>query len=293
MSAGGNGARGLTARLFVTSDPHGHLDELRRALVAAGLVNEHGDWSGGAARLYVLGDLLDRGPDGIGVVDLLMSLQTQAEEAAGEVVVLLGNHEVLAAAVHLFGATDIEVGGRERNFAVSWMRNGGVGRDQDSLTPRHVRWLRSLPAMALVGDHLLMHSDTLEYVEWGDSVDEINAAVSALLGTDDPLQWWDVWWRLTTRYVYNGEDGAYQAQGMLERLGGRLIVHGHSIVGDLLDVGSSTVRGPLLYADDQVLGVDGGIYDGGPCLVVELPVPEEVVMRKDHEDDPTRERREG
>ncbi len=275
-------------RLFVTSDPHGHAAELRTALTGAGLVNDQGDWSGGTARLFVLGDLLDRGPDGIGVIELLMTLQAQAEEADGEVRVLLGNHEVLALGMHLFGTTDIELGGRSRNFAASWIRNGGLGSDQDRLTPRHVQWLRTLPPTALVDDYLMMHSDTLEYVEWGESIDEINAAVGALLATDDPQHWWDVWWRLTTRYVYNGEDGAYQADGMLDRLGGRLIVHGHTIIADLLDIESEKVDGPLLYADEQVLAIDGGIYDGGPCLVVELPVSPDAVLRKDSGEDPTR-----
>jgi hypothetical protein len=283
-----NGGKGPTAKVFVTSDPHGHLTQLEEGLRSAGLINEHGDWTGETARLYVLGDLLDRGPDGIGVIDLLMTLQAQAEEVQGEVVVLLGNHEVLAVGMHLFGTEDIEVGDRSRNFAVSWMRNGGVGSDQDGMSPRHVAWLRTLPAMALVGDYLMMHSDTLEYVEWGESVDEINAGVEAILSTDDASQWWDVFWRLTTRYVYNGEDGAFQAEGMLDRLGGRLLVHGHSIVGDLLDIGSEKVHGPLLYADDQVLAVDGGIYDGGPCLVVELPVDPDTVMRHDPKEDPSR-----
>ena len=278
-----------TPRLFVTSDPHGHLDELSSALGRAGLVNGHGDWSGGIDRLYVLGDLLDRGPDGVGVIDLVMKLQAQAEEAHGAVVPLLGNHEVLAVGVQLFGTTDLEVGDHIRNFALSWMRNGGRGADQDRLTERHLAWLRSLPAMELAGDFLLMHSDTLEYVEWGESVDEVNAGVTAILNTDDPVQWWDLWARLTTRYVFNGEDGIYQAEGMLDRFGGRMVVHGHSIVGDLLDVPSTEVDGPLLYAGDRVLGVDGGIYDGGPCLVVELPVSDDVAMRKEPGQDPARE----
>ena len=81
-----------------------------------------------------------------------------------------------------------------------------------------------------------------------------------------------MFWRLTTRYVYNGEDGAYQAEGMLERLGGRLLVHGHSIVGDLLDIGSEKVEARCCMPTSRSSAVDGGIYDGGPCLVVELPV---------------------
>ena len=48
----------------------------------------------------------------------------------------------------------------------------------------------------------------------------------------------------------------------------------------------STAR--YLYADDQVLAIDGGIYDGGPCLVVELPVSDDAVMRKPAAEDSTR-----
>ena len=32
--------------------------------------------------------------------------------------------------------------------------------------------------MARVGDQLLMHSDTTEYLGWGSSVDEVNATVA-------------------------------------------------------------------------------------------------------------------
>jgi len=66
--------------LFVVSDVHGYLDDFRSSLAGAGLVDEAGAWTGGDAQLWVLGDLLDRGPDGIGVVDFVMGLQKQAPD---------------------------------------------------------------------------------------------------------------------------------------------------------------------------------------------------------------------
>ena len=48
---------------FVVSDVHGHLDDLRHVLAQAGLVTDD-RWVGGNASLWVLGDLVDRGPDG-------------------------------------------------------------------------------------------------------------------------------------------------------------------------------------------------------------------------------------
>ncbi len=57
---------------------------------------------------------------------------------------------------------------------------------------------------------------------------------------------------------------------MLETFGGRRIVHGHSIIASLVHCFSEQVTGPISYADDLVIAIDGGRYDGGPLLLVEL-----------------------
>jgi len=57
---------------------------------------------------------------------------------------------------------------------------------------------------------------------------------------------------------------------MLDALGGECIVHGHSIIGSLTDTPSPQVQGPISYADGLVVAIDGGRYDGGPLLVVQL-----------------------
>jgi hypothetical protein len=214
---------------------------------------------GGDDQLWVLGDLMDRGPDGIGVLERVRSLQ---QDAPDQVHVLMGNHEILAVGRKRFPRS---------RFAESWRVNGGRRRDQAALTDEHVAWLTTLPLMARVGDFLLVHSDTTGYLAWGESVDDVNQAVgTALADADDLDAHWDVWARLTGRYDYAGRDGADIARGMLSTYGGELIVHGHSIIGSLLDRPSREVTKPLLYADGLVLDIDGGRYDGGPLLVVEL-----------------------
>ena len=244
--------------LFVVSDVHGYRDDLVAGLAKEGLVDRAGTWRGGDAQLWVLGDLTDRGPDGIGVVDLVMSLQ---EQAPGQVHMLMGNHEILALGTKRFP---------ESRFASSWVLNGGLLGDQAALTPRHLEWLASLPVLAKVGDYLFMHSDTTAYLGWGESVDEINATVRETLTAGGFDGHWDVWARLTTRFSFARPDGPEVARNLLERLGAAGIVHGHSIIGSLLDCPSSEVDGPILYADGQVLAIDGGRYDGGPLLVVQL-----------------------
>lgn len=243
---------------YVVSDVHGHLADLRDVLSHAGLADAEGRWTGGDADLWVLGDLVDRGPDGIGVVRFVRSLQEQAPD---RVRVLMGNHESLMLGFHLFPET---------RFAEVWLVNGGHDADQEGLTPDDVAWLRTLPVLAHAGDDLLMHSDTTDYLGWGSSVEEVNATVADLLAGDDPQQHFDVFAALTNRFDFAREDGAAVARSVLGVLGGERIVHGHSIISTLVEVASADVEGPLNYADGLVLGIDGGRYDGGPLLLVEL-----------------------
>jgi hypothetical protein len=124
--------------------------------------------------------------------------------------------------------------------------------------------------LALAHDHLLMHSDTVGYLGWGGSVEEVNETVRALLAGDDLQTHFDVFARLTDRYDFLGADGPDAARRMLAAYGGAGVVHGHSIIGSLTGQPSSQVQGPLEYADGLAVAIDGGRYDGGPLLLVEL-----------------------
>jgi len=82
-------------RLIAVGDVHGDFDDFCLILKRAGLIDEEHHWIGGQARLVQTGDVLDRGPKGREAMDLLMRLETEAAKAGGEVVPLLGNHEVM------------------------------------------------------------------------------------------------------------------------------------------------------------------------------------------------------
>jgi Calcineurin-like phosphoesterase len=255
-------------RTFAVSDIHGYAGKLQDSLHKAGLTDDGGDWAGADARLWFLGDYFDRGPDGIAVVDLVRKLEKQS---AGAVRALIGNHEVLALGMHLFGTTEVPHDGLlTRTFERSWLLNGGRDGDQERITDDHVEWLRGLPVIALDGDHLLMHSDTIEYLEWGRTIDDINSTAARLLASEDIATWWEMWRLMTSRYAFRGRHGAVVAARLLDRLGGRRIVHGHSPVADLAGVEPAALTAPVLYADGRVLGIDGAVFDDGPCLVAEL-----------------------
>jgi len=174
------------APLYIVGDIHGQYQQLTGLLRDAGLVDDRLAWAGGAAHVWFMGDFFDRGPAGIAAVDLVMRLQSEAPAAGGQVESLLGNHEPLILSAQRFGERRTAWGG---TFLWDWRRNGGSDEELEQLTPRHIAWLTSLPAMALVGDLLLVHADSTIYSSYGSSIDQVNAAFRALLASDDAAAW--------------------------------------------------------------------------------------------------------
>ncbi len=82
-------------RIVVIPDVHGAFTELKKLLVASGVINDALVWIGGKTHLVSLGDLLDRGADSRQVMDLLIRLQQEAALQGGQVHVVAGNHEIM------------------------------------------------------------------------------------------------------------------------------------------------------------------------------------------------------
>jgi len=84
-------------RIIAVGDVHGGSKRFLRCLRSAGVADERGDWCGGDTVLVQVGDVLDRGVDEAGCVETLLRLRHQSRKSGGNVVVLLGNHEILNA----------------------------------------------------------------------------------------------------------------------------------------------------------------------------------------------------
>jgi len=82
-------------RVVAISDVHGAYSAMVGTLKNAGVLDESLHWSAGSTHLVITGDLLDRGPDSRRVMDLVMSMEPEAEAAGGALHLLLGNHEVM------------------------------------------------------------------------------------------------------------------------------------------------------------------------------------------------------
>jgi hypothetical protein len=82
-------------RIVAVGDLHGDFAAWRDILRAARLVDGGGHWTGGDAVLVQTGDVVDRGPDSLKLVQDLMRLQQEARRDHGQVITLVGNHEAM------------------------------------------------------------------------------------------------------------------------------------------------------------------------------------------------------
>ncbi|MGW0561112.1 metallophosphoesterase [Streptomyces sp. NPDC003016] len=269
--------------LFVVGDVHGYLAELLAALAEQGLIDAEGRWAAGNARLWFLGDFTDRGPDGIGVIDLVMRLSAEAAAAGGYCKALMGNHELLLIGAKRFGDTPVNSGAGTATFQAAWLLNGGQKSDMDRLQDVHLQWMSRLDAVALEDAHLLTHSDTTAYLDYGHTIEDVNDTVHDILTRNDADECWDVFRKLTKRFAFRDEGGAQAARELLGAYGGERIVHGHSPIPYLLgEVGNESadngenagpvIEGPHVYADGLAIAMDGGVTMAGKLLVVQLPL---------------------
>lgn len=82
-------------QIIVVGDVHGEIDGLLEILKKARLIDKNGDWLGKDSILVQMGDVIDRGDYSWKAFELLQKLQSQARNSHGNVVRLLGNHELM------------------------------------------------------------------------------------------------------------------------------------------------------------------------------------------------------
>lgn len=256
--------------LWVVGDVHGALPSLRTLLQRARLTDSEDNWLGGGATLVFLGDLMDRGPDGLGVLRLVRRLEGQAAAAGGEVVSLLGNHEVMLMAALRFRAGRRQ-GGDPYGLYDYWKQNGGRGRDLLQLEPDELEWLEARPALYRHADWLLCHADSRLYRSLGRTLEQVTGRAAAFLRASTPETWVDFLNAFAEREAYVSEGGAAQAAEMLATFGGLRLAHGHTPVFMLRGTPPGPRMQPLSYADGLVLGLDGAMaYQKGAGFVVRL-----------------------
>lgn len=82
-------------RVVAIGDLHGDFDNYLATLEAAGIVDSRGRWAAGETHLVQTGDVPDRGPDTLKIIEHLDKVAKQAKRKGGHVHRLIGNHEAM------------------------------------------------------------------------------------------------------------------------------------------------------------------------------------------------------
>jgi Calcineurin-like phosphoesterase len=81
--------------IVAIGDVHGDFEGFCAILKRVGLIDAQHQWTGSKSTLVQTGDLIDRGAKGREAMDFLISLEKMASNAGGQVIPLLGNHEIM------------------------------------------------------------------------------------------------------------------------------------------------------------------------------------------------------
>jgi serine/threonine protein phosphatase 1 len=136
--------------VIAVGDIHGRLDLLDVFLESV---------RGTQATVILLGDLIDRGPDDLGVLERVEKLLEEPEAWGLEAAYALrGNHEHM----YLSACEGCDVG--------VWASNGGKYQQLDQLS-LHSNWVRNLPVYMVVGDTLFTHAGTFPGQDPAESID--------------------------------------------------------------------------------------------------------------------------
>jgi hypothetical protein len=252
-------------RLVAIGDLHGDLDHARRALRLAGAIDVHDTWTGGKLVVVQTGDEIDRGDDDRTILDDVDMWKAQARAAGGEVVALLGNHELMNASQDFRYVTAggqsafADAGGRAAAFAP-----GGP----------YARHLAERPLFIDVGGTVFVHGGVLpKHVAYGLDVmsDETDGWLagkrpsppSIVVAEDGP-----VW---TRAYSEDPPDCAALGEA-LAALGARRMVVGHTVQ-----------KGGITSAcEGRVWRIDVGLSHayGGPIEALQIEGDAVSVLRE-------------
>ncbi|KAI7859781.1 Metallo-dependent phosphatase-like protein [Circinella umbellata] len=118
-------------RIVAVGDIHGDYHRMLTILKFSGIVDDDAHWAGGDTIFVQTGDIVDRGDDTIKLYQLIQKLQEEAPLQGGQVVSLLGNHEImnLSGDWRYVSEHDIQIFGGVEERKKAFAPEGWIGRD--------------------------------------------------------------------------------------------------------------------------------------------------------------------
>lgn len=149
----------------IIGDIHGHLQPLETLLASLGYRRQLGVWGHPERQALFLGDLIDRGPDQLGVLTAVRSMVD-----AGNALITLGNHEFNGIGFASKGADGRwlrQHGSKNRHQHAAFLDAVGEG---SPLHAEYIDWFKSIPlwldldAIRLV--HACWHPEQIELLQF-------------------------------------------------------------------------------------------------------------------------------
>ena len=141
------------ASRWIISDIHGCLATLKTLLETQLKITKHD-------QIYFLGDFIDRGPDGKGVIDYLMHLKKEEYE----VFFIKGNHEDLCVKAYeadqkkkLFGGKHVEQKNWEAVGGGETLKSFGVNHPRE-IPKEYIDWMNDCVPYVELEDYILVHA---------------------------------------------------------------------------------------------------------------------------------------
>jgi len=254
--------RTTSAQVVGLGDVHGAYDRLVGLLLTGGLVRKAGGqpagyaWTGGNRVLVSVGDIIDKGDRAMEVIDLMRSLETQAQAAGGAVIVTLGNHEAeFMAKPGKNKSEEFRAELEKRGLDPDKVADGETGYGQ---------WLHQRPLAAKVNGWFFCHAGDSGGQTIPQLADDFRQTVDAgkwssrfLIGPNSILEaekWWqdrsaidrDLAAVKAGHIVFGHDPGAFKKGQIEEKFGGRIF---------RIDVGMTPPvnysKGALLFVDRQ------------------------------------------
>ena len=227
----------LDHSVCAVGDLHGDLDHALKALRLCEAVDAHGHWSGGTKTVVQTGDVVDRGNSSLPLLHALWTLRDEAAAAGGELVLLMGNHELLnmQGRTHYVESDEMQSYGGEAAWRrVMHPRDGEIGQKLSAQSGVAVRGHGACRT-------LFLHAGLrLNFVtQYEHSIDALNAALTAQVRANSgPLldsRTGPLWWRGYARPHAAGlsdDEACAEARAAVASLGegAKRMAVGHNIV---------------------------------------------------------------
>lgn len=244
--------------VYSVADLHGDFENFKLILEGLGVASfddKEATWTGGQAILVSTGDTVDRGSNSLPIFQAFTTLAAQAEKAGGEVVNVMGNHDLMNLQGDLRYVPKKELspegdyGGAARR-SEEWSPEGPVGKDLRS------RYLAAAVREGTLFVHAGLEPSWLKKYEGLDALDrhfrELIAVPrvskrEALFGDDGPF------W--TRAFSLSSEKKACKlTEKTLKMLGAERMTVGHTIQDDEVATRCpSSDAGPRLILADTAI----------------------------------------